>query len=75
MSEMKYRCLITDTTIVDAMKDNDAGILESDSMNSSISVIFFETTEGAKSLAGLQIPKEDIDLSDSELAQRAHAYD
>ena len=75
MSEMKYRCLITDTTIVDSEKDNNDGILNSGSMNSTISVIFFETTEGAKSLAGLTIPKEDIDLSDSEMAKRAHAYD
>ena len=48
---------------------------ESTELNASISVTFFETSEGATSLAGVTIDNADTDLSDSELAQRAHAYD
>ena len=75
MSEMKYRCLIGNVAVTDANTKESVGIAESGDINASISVTFFETSEGAVSLAGVTIDKADTDLSDSELAQRAHAYD
>ena len=75
MSEMQYRCLIGNVTVSDGRNDNVEGIAASDDINASISVTFFETSEGATSLAGLTVNNVDTDLSDSELAQRAHAYD
>lgn len=75
MSEMKYRCLIGNVTVSDANNTDSSGIASSNSINASISVTFFETSEGATSLAGLTIDNADTDLSDSELAERAHAYD
>ena len=74
MSEMKYRCLIGDMTVADGITKESTGIVTSSKLNSSIKVTFFETIDGAESLAGLILP-EDYDLSDSEIAQRAHAYD
>ena len=74
MSEMKYRCLIGDMTVADGLKKDSTGIVTSSKLNSSIKVTFFETIDGAESLAGLILP-EDYDLSESEMAQRAHAYD
>lgn len=75
MSEMQYRCLIGNVTVSDGRNGNVEGIAASDDINASISVTFFETSEGATSLAGLTVNNVDTDLSDSELAQRAHAYD
>ena len=75
MSEMKYRCLIRNVTVSDGDSRASDGLQKSSDINASISVTFFETTEGATSLAGLTIDNADTDLSDSELAQRAHAYD
>ncbi|MBR3346061.1 MAG: hypothetical protein IKG37_03180 [Solobacterium sp.] len=75
MSEMKYRCLIRNVTVSDGDSRASNGLQMSSDINASISVTFFETTEGATSLAGLTIDNADTDLSDSELAQRAHAYD
>ncbi len=75
MSEMKYRCLIRNVTLADGRNNDSSGIRDSEELNASISVTFFETSEGATSLAGLTVDNADTDLSDSELAQRAHAYD
>ena len=76
MSEMKYRCLIKDTTVSNGSKEKDSGGLEyTDKLNGAISVTFFETTDGAQSLSGLQIVEDPTDLSDSEIANRAHAYE
>ena len=75
MSEMKYRCLIRNVTVSDGDSRASDGLQKSSDINASISVTFFETTEGATSLAGLTIDNADTDLSDSELAQRAHAYE
>lgn len=75
MSEMTYRCLIRNVTVSDGRNNEETGMRESTELNASISVTFFETSEGATSLAGVTIDNADTDLSDSELAQRAHAYD
>lgn len=75
MSEMKYRCLIGNVAVSDANTRESNGIASSGDINASISVRFFETSEGAVSLAGVTVDKGSEDLSDSELAQRAHAYD
>ena len=75
MSEMKYRCLIGNVILSDNDKNNDKGIEYSTNLNSSIKVTFFETTEGATNLAGLTVVKDGKKLEDSEMAQRAHAYD
>ena len=74
MSEMKYRCLIGDMTVADGIQKESDGIVTSPKLNSSIRVTFFETIDGAESLAGLILP-EDYDLSETEMAKRAHAYD
>jgi hypothetical protein len=75
MSEMKYRCLIRNVTVSDGNSRLSSGLQNSNDINASISVTFFETSEGATSLAGLTIDKASTDLSDSEIAQRAHAYE
>ena len=75
MSEMKYRCLIGNVLLSDNDKNNEQGIEYSTDLNSSIKVTFFETTEGATNLAGLTVVKDGKNLEDSEMAQRAHAYD
>ena len=75
MSEMKYRCLIGNVAVSDANTRESNGIASSGDINASISVRFFETSEGAVSLAGVTVDKGSEDLSDSELAERAHAYD
>ena len=75
MSEMKYRCLIGNVAVSDANTRESNVIASSGDINASISVRFFETSEGAVSLAGVTVDKGSEDLSDSELAQRAHAYD
>ena len=75
MSEMKYRCLIGNVAVSDANTRESTGIVTSGDINASISVRFFETSEGAVSLAGVTVDNGSEDLSDSELAERAHAYD
>ena len=75
MSEMRYRCLIRNVTVSDGRNNESGGIRNSNDLSASISVTFFETSEGATSLAGLTIDNAGTDLSDSELAERAHAYD
>ena len=76
MSEMKYRCLIRNVTVaVGGSRDNRLSLTDANELNAAISVTFFETTDGAASLAGLTSVNVDTDLSDSELAKRAHAYD
>ncbi|MBR4455531.1 MAG: hypothetical protein IKS32_04835 [Solobacterium sp.] len=76
MSEMKYRCLIRNVTVaVGGSRDNRLSLTDANELNAAISVTFFETTDGATSLAGLTSVNVDTDLSDSELAKRAHAYD
>ena len=75
MSEMKYRCQIGNVILSDNDRNNNKGIEYSSNLNSSINVTFFETTEGATSLAGLTVVKDGTNLEDSELAKRAHAYD
>ena len=75
MSEMKYRCLIRNVTVSNGNSRTSTGLQSSDDINASISVTFFETSEGATNLAGLTIDKAGADLSDSEIAKRAHAYD
>ena len=76
MSEMRYRCLIRNVTVSAATQNAEGGVEKAEELNASISVTFFETSEGASSLAGLTIDNAGgTDLSDSELAQRAHAYD
>ena len=75
MDTMKYRCLIKNITAVDADKKNDTGLEHTTNINAKIEVTFFETIEGAESTAGLDTSNIDTDLSDSEMAKRAHAYD
>jgi len=75
MSEMQYRCLIGNVAVSDARPKESNGVVTSNDINASISVRFFETSEGASSLAGVTVEKADTDLSDSELAERAHAYE
>ena len=75
MSEMKYRCLIGNVVVSDNSRSSENGLADSGDISASISVTFFETSEGATSLAGLTIDHVDTDLSDSAIAQRAHAYD
>jgi len=75
MSEMKYRCLIGNVIVSDNDKKEGLGIEKSTNINASINVTFFETSEGATSLAGVTVVKDGTDLEDSALAQRAHAYD
>ena len=75
MSEMKYRCLIGDVVVSDAKPKESNGVVTSDDINASISVRFFETSEGAASLAGVKKDTRDDGLSGSELEERAHAYE
>ena len=76
MSEMRYRCLIRNVTVsVGGTRNNTVSLTDANELNAAISVTFFETTEGATSLAGLTVVNADTDLSDSEIAKRAHAYD
>ncbi len=75
MSEMKYRCLIGNVTVSDNASKEGLGIQQSNDLNASISVTFFETSEGATSLAGVTVMEDSSGVSDSELAERAHAYD
>lgn len=74
MSEMQYRCLIGDLTVSGYSPDSDAGIQHSNDINATMNVTFFETTDGAVSLAGLDVPAEE-DSEPGALEERAHAYD
>lgn len=60
---LKYRCTIQDVSI-DA--GSDSTLSSSDSINVSLSVTFYETTEGATSTSGLTVTQDDSSSSEED---------
>ncbi len=58
LSECQYRALIKNVTVSGYSSDSDIGLARTDDIDASISLTFYETTEGAQSLSGLTVVDE-----------------